>query len=138
MGLFKRAKLSEEEKAARKAVYHKDYHRVTLYPDRPERPPGSGEEYSSREAESVARVAHIFSVWFQNKSVVAVMEKGELAVGDTVDILRDSIVEDTATITQIAQFDKKFDVAPEGARVQITFDAGDVRVRKGDLLCRKE
>ena len=95
-------------------------------------------KFVEEEASAIMSVRRVYRMGGTDMVVVCKVKKGLFLVGDRVYVASSYGVEDVCSIKGIAQFDRYFDGAPAGTRVQVTLDAPNVNVRRGDSLFRKE
>lgn len=142
MGLFHK-KTAEEieakraEKEANKGKYKKIFAASRdrwVGPPPPAREEVERTKFTPDSAVAFMPVKHVFRMGRKNVALMGTVQKGSIAVGDTVLIAEDFGAIDKSVVTSINQLGSSFDYAPEGAMVQVTLDAPNINVRKGDIL----
>ncbi len=146
MGLFH--KKTEEEIAAKRAEKEADKGRMKrIYREQQERfrgpepaprPEVEPLKFSLPTSAAHMLVKRVFRMGRKDVVVTGTVARGSLRVGDEVFVWDGFSTTDKARIVSIGQFSRTFDEAPEGAMVQVTLDAANVFVRKGDILFRRE
>ena len=145
MPLFHRLTPDEkaEEKERRAALREKAREQVNskferfVKPAPPDRERLEPMKLSESFALAVMPVKHAFRMGRKNKVVTGTVTKGLFTVGDEIYVSSGCEAIDKCVIVDIAQFNKHFKYAHEGCMVQMTLDAPNVNVVKGDVLMIK-
>lgn len=91
-------------------------------------------KFVEKDAAVVVRVTHVYKIGGKNLTVSGQVTKGTLLLEDEVYVASDFMTIDKSVVTDIAQFNKHYKAAAEGSLIQITLDAPNVNVARGDVL----
>lgn len=129
--------LTKDERAKRKAErrleIEKKYPALRML-SVDDREPVESFRFNSDTALAVMTVRKAYSMGSKNRVAIGTVTKGTLLVGDEIYIASNYAVIDKCKIEAISQFGRRFDSAPEGSMVQLTFDAPNVNITKGNIV----